>query len=689
MSSHADLLIEIACEELPARYVQPLARALDEGIRAGLADAGIEMGHARRFATPRRIAVLLENVATQQPDQQIERRGPALAAAFKNGVATKAAEGFARGCGVPVDALEQVETEKGTYLQFRKTEAGRPTADLLQGIFDATLKRMDELVPKRMRWGAGDATFVRPVHGLIALLGDTIVPLQAFGLIANRQTTGHRFHAEGPVSLTQANDYPQALEAAWVIADFDRRKARVRELVEEVSGGRALIDEDLLDEVTALLEWPEPILGSFDAEFLQLPEEVIVTTIQEHQRYFPVYDEAEQISQQFVTLANLRSGDPAQVVAGNEKVVRPRLADALFFWTQDRKSGFERWLNKLESVTYIAGLGSLADKARRMERLAQAIAPAFEVSGEDAASAARLAKADLASQMVYEMPELQGIMGGHYARAANMAPNICDAIAEHYLPQGPDDAIPGNALGAVVALADKLDSLLALFSQDNLRPTSSKDPYGARRAALGVIRILAHFKQDLAVWTLCEEFSQRDDAPLSLTADALAGLLKFLEDRLRVWLLGQGFDARVIEAVLSQDTCLDIHDILLRCKALAQMQHGQAFEQLAGANKRIRNILGETETAALQAAHLVADEEKALLKALDEGEAAFGDALQRRDYVAAMHLLAELSQPITAFFDEVLVNADEPQLRAARHALLRIFEQRCGALADFAALGHG
>ncbi len=686
--SQADLLIEIACEELPARFVTPLVGALAAGIEGGLADLGIAHGELRSYATPRRIAVLIEAVSTQQPDQHIERRGPAVAAAFKDGAPTKAAEGFARGCGVTVAELETIETDKGAYLNFRRTEAGQPTTTLLQGIFEATIKKMDELVPKRMRWGTGDASFVRPVHSLTALLGSEIVPLKAFGLSAGRICHGHRFHAPEPISLAQAADYPAAMQAASVIADFGERRERVRALVEDASQGRALIDEDLLDEVTALLEWPEPVLGSFDEAFLQLPEEVIVTTIQEHQRYFPVYGEDQRISRQFVTLANLRSKDPAAVVAGNEKVVRPRLADALFFWEQDLKAGFETWLNKLEGVTYITGLGSMADKSRRMESLARAVAPAFGVDAQDAASAARLAKADLASQMVFEMPELQGIMGGHYARAQNLAPEICDAISQHYLPQGPEDAIPGSPLGAALALADKLDALLCLFSQEALRPTSSKDPYGARRAALGVIRILGHYKQDLALWPLLEAHSM-GDAPVKLQADDLAGLLKFLEDRLRVWLLAQDLDARVVEAVLARDTALDVHDCMRRCHALQALRDSTPFEQLAAANKRIRNILKDGTELSLKTELLAAEEEKALLAALQDGEVGFNEALERGDYVAAMHRLAELSGPITAFFNEVLVNAEDAALREARHALLQIFARRCGALADFAALSHG
>ncbi len=686
--THADLLIEIGCEELPARFVLPLAQSLADGLGAGLQARGIEFGDTQLFATPRRVAALLRAVSRQQPDQATERRGPALAAAFRDGQPTKAAEGFARGCGVPVEALETIETDKGAYLNFRKLEPGRATAALLQEILDETLKRMDEIVPKRMRWGAGDATFVRPVHSLIALHGDTLIPLMAFGLQANRIGHGHRFHAPTPFTLAHANEYAATLEQASVIADFAERRERIRDQVETVSGGRALISAALLDEVTALVEWPEPILGQFDEAFLELPEEVIVTTIQDHQRYFPVYTPEGKISRQFVTVANISSSDPAAVVAGNEKVVRPRLQDALFFWQQDLRADFSAWRDKLEKVTYIKGLGSIADKSRRMQQLARVLAPNFALDPDITATAAGLAKLDLASHAVFEMPELQGVMGGYYARHKGFDDQTCQAIAEHYLPLGPEDALPGQPLAAVVALSDKLDSLICLFSQENLRPTSSKDPYGARRAALGVIRILAGFERNLS---LGEVLIQAAAEPGMFASDDSARdtLLKFFQDRLRVWLLAQGVDPRIAEAVLNRDQRLNVHDVVLRCAALGQIQDSPAFAQLAAANKRIRNILGAAQQPALRAQVLAEAEEKTLWHALQEGEPAFRQALQQQDYVAGVQTLAALSDPITAFFDQVLVNADDPELRQARHALLGIFEQRCTELADFAALSHG
>lgn len=690
MSQH-DLLIEIACEELPARFMAPLADALLDSLSNGLKTAGVSFGATRRFATPRRIAALLQDVASMQPDQSIERRGPAVAAAYRDGQPTKAAEGFARGCGVTLEQLSTIETDKGEYLYYASTQPGLPLAELLQGLFDETLKRMDELVPKRMRWGAGDASFVRPVHSLIALHGDSVLPLQAFGLHADRTTCGHRFHAPDTITLKQAGDYEQALEQAFVLADAASRKAKIRKQVETVAQGRALIDEGLLDEVTALVEWPEPILGRFDEEFLQLPEEVIVTTIQEHQRYFPVYDDKGAISPEFVTVANLRSRDAAQVTAGNEKVVRPRLTDALFFWQQDLKTDVSVWLDKLTKVTYIKGLGSLADKTQRMQALAARLAAAFSVDPTLAARASQLAKADLASMAVYEMPELQGIMGGHYARHRGEPEAVACAIAEHYQPEGPNDAVPIRPLSAITAIADKLDTLICLFSKDELRPTSSKDPYGARRAALGLIRILADSNVNVALDDLIDQAS--DDNELhNIGAEAREELLKFLRDRLRVWLNLRGYELRLVDSVLLAERSLDVLDVIKRCNALERMQsdYSSAFEQLAAANKRIRNILGDAQNSQDNSSVLVEPAEIALQQALSDSQPAFDKALSSPpDYVGAMKALAQLSGPITKFFEDVLVNAEDDTLRQARHALLEVFARRCSALADFAALSSG
>ena len=679
-----DLLIEIGCEELPARFVQPLAAALAGGLRDGLTEARLAFDPPREFATPRRIAVLFTAVETQQADQPIERRGPALAAAKKDGAFTPAATGFARSCGVAADDLAVEDSPKGKYLVYRGVKPGQSLAALLPGLFTATLKAMDQLVPRRMRWGTGEVSFVRPVHWLVALLGEEVVPLEALGCLADRITFGHRFHAPTPLSLARASDYAAALEGARVLADFPARRERIREQIQAECEGGARIDAGLLDEVTALVEWPVAIAGAIDARYLALPAEVIVTTIQDHQRYFPVFGTDGAIRPDFVTVANLESRDPAAVRAGNERVVRPRLEDAYFFWEQDRKAALDDWLSRLDSVTFIQGLGSVGDKARRMAALSEGLAMPLGVEPAMAAQAARYAKADLASQMVFEFPELQGIMGGHYARAQGWEAAICAAMAQHYQPQGPDDALPDSPLALTVALADKLDTLAALFSSD-ARPSSSKDPFGARRAAYGVIRILAAAPADLALGDLvAQALAGFPHAP----PDSAAVLDQFLRERLEVWLRDQGIEARIVAAVLSGQLASP-KDALARGRALGRFGAGAEAQQLAHASKRIRKILGDSPETEDAPERLVEPAEARLLAALESTGAALDTAFGERDYDAVLRALSELAAPVAEFFDQILVNAKEPALRRARLALIARFQQQCDRLADFAVLASG
>lgn len=682
--SRQDLLIEIGCEELPARYVQPLAAALADGLSSGLSEARLAHGELQVFATPRRIAVLFAQLQTQQTEQQVMRRGPALAAAKRDGVFTPAAVGFARSCGIEPEALQEEDGDKGKYLVYRAVEPGKSLNSLLPEMFEQTLKRMDQLVPRRMRWGAGEVSFVRPVHWLLCLLGAEVVPLQALGCRAGRQSYGHRFHAPAALDIARPADYAQALEQAKIIADFGQRRERIRSQLAAVCDGGARIDPDLLDEVTALVEWPAAIAGRFDDRYLELPAEVIVTTIQDHQRYFPVFDQAGAIRAEFVTIANLESRDPAAVQAGNERVVRPRLEDAYFFWQQDRQQALDAWLSKLDSVTFIKGLGSVGDKARRMSALAEGLAEAFGVDPASAQQAALFAKADLASQMVFEFPELQGVMGGHYARARDWDIAICSAMAQHYQPQGPDDALPDSALGLVVALADKLDTLAALFAHD-ARPSSSKDPYGARRAAYGLIRILAAAPQDVTVESLIPTALSGFEAP---AADTAAALALFLRERLAVWLRDQAVEQRVIAAVLV-GAATSPRDALARGQALSAFVSSAQAERLAHASKRIRKILGDTQPGTLDSACLEEAAEQALMAALTAIETDLDQAFAAKTYDQVLRLLSQLADPIARFFDEILVNAEDPALRAARYALIGRFQAQCDRLADFAVLASG
>ena len=450
-----DLLLEIGCEDLPARYVQALAQALSSGICEGLDARAISYEQAHSFATPRRIAVWVRGVAEQQADQNIERRGPAVAAAYKDGAPTRAAQGFASSCGVSVDELQRIDTPKGEWLVYRATEAGAQTASLIPELFAEALKRMDQLVPKRMRWGSGDATFVRPVLWLLALWGEELLPLQAFGLQADNRSMGHRFHAPDHIIIPAPAQYEELLQTAHVWSDFDSRRDEIRRQVENKAaelGGSARIDEALLDEVTALVEWPVVIAGRIEQRFLELPPEVLIATIEQHQRYFPVRDAQGALMPAFITVSNIESKDVAQIITGNERVVTPRLADAMFFWDQDRKQDLDALVARLDQVTFQQKLGSTGDKVRRMVALAEQLAATLGADQATVRRAAELAKADLQTQMVFEIPELQGLMGRYYATAAGESPDVAQAVGEHYYPVGAGAPIPASSAGQILSL---------------------------------------------------------------------------------------------------------------------------------------------------------------------------------------------------------------------------------------------
>ena len=480
-----DLLIELGCEDLPARYVLPLAGALRGGVVGGLDKRGVTHGEARLFATPRRIAVLVAAVAEEQPAQAVDLTGPALNVALKDGQPTPAALGFARKCGVEFAALGQ----KDGKLHYARQEPGKRTAELIPPIFEDALKGMDELVPKRMRWGDGEETFVRPVSWLLALFGGDVLPLARFGLHSGRLTYGHRFHAPAAIALAKPSDYEASLKAAKVWAEVETRRADIRRQIEAKSaalGGHARITEDLLDEVTSLVEWPVVIAGAMEKRFTdELPREVIVATVETNQRYFTVFDDAAltKITPHFITIANVESKDVAQVIEGNERVVRPRLSDALFFWQQDRKLPFADYRGRLTTATYQKELGTVDARVDRIQTLAARMAATTGADGDALFEAASLCKNDLVTKMVFEFPELQGVMGGYYAAVAGRSLKVSLAISEHYLPVQQGTSIPSTREGQVLALADKLDQLAGIFAIGQ-KPTASKDPFALRRAHL-------------------------------------------------------------------------------------------------------------------------------------------------------------------------------------------------------------
>ncbi|WP_428380584.1 glycine--tRNA ligase subunit beta [Nevskia ramosa] len=695
MSLNAPLLIEIGCEDLPARYVVPLAEALSNGITNGLSKRGVATGTARTFATPRRIAVQIDAVAVQQPDQAVERSGPAVAAATKDGVPTPAALGFAKTCGVEFAELG----EKNGKLHFSKLQPGKATASLLPEIFEETLKSMDELVPKRMRWGSGEETFVRPVQWLIALLGTDIIPLRRFGLESARSSYGHRFHAPAAISLAGPDGYIESLNKAKVWAEVATRKSEIeRQIKAEAAklGGTARIDASLLDEVTALVEWPVVISGRIEERFLELPPEVIVATVETNQRYFTVFDGGGKLLPSFITISNIESNDVAQVIQGNERVVRPRLSDALFFWQQDLKLPFSDeapYTEKLASATFQKDLGTVADKLKRIHTLAtfviaEKLAEKAAISAgqvEGAARAARRCKFDLVSKMVYEFPELQGVMGGYYARKAGESQAVADAIREHYLPTQAGTAIPSAVEGQIVALADKLDTLAGIFAIGQ-KPTASKDPYALRRAALGILRILVEGKLPLDLRELLSGALQ--ELPAGKRDEAtLKELLTFVQDRHRAWRVGSEFDGRPVtvemfEAVAALGITQPL-DFEARLRAIHSFWALPEAASLAAAHKRVRNVLKQAGDGGsnVDASKFESSAESELYAALNAVNAA-----PASDYAERLKQLASLKAPVDAFFTGVMVMADDPAVRANRLALLRQLDRVCREVADISCL---
>lgn len=689
MSEVRDLLIEIGTEELPPKALADLALAFETGISEGLAKAGLTHEGIKRFATPRRLAVLIKRLPIQQADRQLERRGPALSAAFgADGRPTKAAEGFARSCGINVADLQRLETDKGAWLIHVSTEAGAATADLIAGIVEAALAALP--IPKRMRWGDRDEEFVRPVHWVVLLFGDAVIPARIMGVKAGRETRGHRFHHPEAIRLTTPANYAQQLAAEGkVIADFTERRERVRAQAEAVAArlqGVAVIKPALLDEVTALVEWPVALAGNFEPRFLEVPSEALISTMQDNQRYFPVVDANSKLLPHFITMTNLESHDPAQVRAGNERVIRPRFSDAEFFWNQDRKQPLANQREALKQVVFQQRLGSLADKSARVATQARFIAEQIGGNPEWAERAAQLAKCDLLTQMVQEFPELQGIMGRYYALNDQEAAEVAQAQEEQYLPRFAGDRLPATATGRALALADRLDNLIGIFAIGQ-PPSGAKDPFGLRRAALGVLRILIEGQIDLDL----REALKRSAATFQPTLNAdqvVASVFEFIMERLRAYYLDQGVRADSFEAVLECQPTRPL-DFNRRVRAVSAFRERPEAASLAAANKRIRNILKKIEAAPqsqVEADLLREQAERTLAERLAALSTEVAPLMERGLYGDALNRLAHLREPVDAFFDQVLVMAEDAALRDNRIALLNQLSGLFLRVADFSRL---
>lgn len=693
-SDRKDFLVELGTEELPPLALPELERAFADGIRTGLTEAALPFGELRSFATPRRLAVLVRDLATMQPAQSVKLKGPPVSAAFgKDGAPTAAATKFAEKCGVKVSALTRVTEGKGEFLFYAGSKPGLATAGLLPGIVQKSLDALP--IPKRMRWGASAAEFVRPVHWLVMLFGGETIAARILDTDASNTSRGHRFMAPQDLPLAAPGDYESTLrEQGKVIADFAARRASIKGQVAQVGrelGGNALLDEALLDEVTALVEWPSALAGAFEARFLELPREVLISTLQQHQRYFPVEGADGRLLAHFITVSNIESTDPAKVRAGNERVVRPRLSDAAFFYALDRKQPLAAKLGALDAVTFQAKLGSIGDKVRRVSTLAGEIALLIDADRARAERAAQLAKCDLLSSMVGEFPELQGIMGRYYATADGEPAEVATAIDEHYQPRGAGGALPGTGAGTAVALADKLDTLAGIFAIGQ-KPSGTKDPFGLRRAAIGALRILVERKLDVDLRALVARAVQLQ--PVT-NAGVGSELWDYVLERLRAYLLDAtsaghvpGITTEMFDAVRASNPASPV-DFRARLEALVKFLALPEAASLTAANKRISNILKKTEggvsgTVDVGALHEPA--EKALHEAVAALVADVERALGKRDYAAALTRLATLRPAVDAFFDGVMVNAEDPALRRNRLALLAGVRQLFTRIADLSLL---
>lgn len=683
--SALDFLVELGTEELPPKALKSLAEAFLAGVEKGLKTAGLAYSAARYYAAPRRLAIVVEQLATQQPDSTLNLDGPSVQAAFdKDGNPTQAALGFARKCGVSLDQIDR----SGAKLKFSQSIAGQPAVNLLPNIVSTAL---DELpIPKRMRWAARREEFVRPTQWLVMLLGDEVVECEILTRQAGRISRGHRFHANHDVRISSPTSYAEDLRSAYVIADFAERRAlidaRVAELAAEQQGS-AIVPPALLDEVTALVEWPVPLVCSFEARFLDVPQEALIATMQDNQKYFCLLDTNGKLLPRFITVANIESTDPAQIVSGNEKVVRPRLTDAEFFFKQDKRQPLEKRNERLANVVFQAQLGSVFEKAQRVSALAAFIAERIGSNSEWAARAGLLSKCDLATEMVGEFPEMQGVAGYYYALHDGEAHDVALALNEQYMPRGAGAELPNTHTGAAVAVADKLDTLVGIFGIGML-PTGSKDPYALRRAALGVLRILIEKQLDVDLSdAIAFAVAQYGD---KVKADGLAAQVQeFIFDRLRARYEDEGVDVAVYQAVraLSPTSPLDFDQRIQAVQAFRQLPEATA---LAAANKRVSNLLAKADDTLPQAvasALFTEAAETTLATAILGAEETIAPLAAAREYRVVLEQLAGLREPVDAFFTDVMVNAEDADVRANRLALLAQLRGLFLGVADISLLG--
>lgn len=682
------LLIELLTEELPPKALNNLGNHFAQSIAEGLEKAQLIDGAAQftAYASPRRLAVSVANVKPVQAEQHIVRKGVSVAAGMKDGVPTKALEGFARSCGVEIGSLKIINDGKQDVYAHEFTQAGQTLAALLGEIINTAIKKLP--IPKVMRWGSSTHTFVRPVHGLVVLHGADVVPVNVLGLDSGRQTLGHRFLSQGAIVLAQADDYAkQIAEQGKVIASFAKRRAAIKAALDKVSGSlnaRVAADDALLDEVTALVEYPVVLQAEFEAHFLAVPQECLILTMQQNQKYFPLLDQNGKLMNRFLLVSNLQTADPSHIIHGNERVLRARLSDAEFFYKQDQKATLESRLPKLEHVVYHNKIGSQAQRIERLQTIAAHIAEQLGADRATAERAARLAKADLVTEMVGEFPELQGTMGKYYALLDGEQPEIAAAIEQHYQPRFAGDKLPESPIATAVALADKLETLVGIWGI-GLIPTGDKDPYALRRAALGVLRMLMNSPLSIndLLRTVAAQFPQD-----LLAADTVAEVADFMQARLAV-LLQNDYAQDTVAAVLAQrpDRLDDLADKLQAVESFKKLPEAAA---LSAANKRVQNLLkkADAQLGAVNENLLQEDAERALFAATQALRPTVQAALAKHDFQAALTALAAVKPQVDAFFDNVMVMADDAAVKQNRLNLLNELSQLMNAVADISLLGE-
>ena len=681
-----DCLIELGTEELPPRSLKSLSRDFAELVRSALDASGLAPAEVEVFATPRRLAMLLRQVPTQQADQLVEKRGPALQAALdKKGKPTRAALGFAKSCGVSFDQLSRRKTDKGSWLYFEKTEAGLSLSSILPALVADALARLP--IPKRMRWGTRNDEFVRPLRWLVMMIDSKLVEGEIFGVGSAAVSRGHRFHAPGEIAITRAADYEHILRTkGLVIASFEQRQSTIRSLIIDNAaklGGHARIDKSLLEEVTALVEYPVAICGGFDQEFLKLPQEVLVMTMQDNQKYFAVFDQKEALLPHFVAIVNIDSKRPEVVVAGNQRVIRPRFSDARFFYQQDQKQPLSNLRPRLDEVIFQERLGSIGDKSERIAGLADYIAGQLKADRDHVGRAALLCKCDLMTEMVGEFPKLQGIMGRYYALHDKELKGVSEAIEQHYWPRYAGDDLPQSKISQCLALADRLDSLTGIFAVGQ-KPTGVKDPFALRRAALAVVRILIEKSLPLDLAELCRKASEGLAQKID-TDGVEAEVIDYIFDRLRAYYQEQGIGFDIVDAVAC-DRPTVLRDCDRRIQALNQFQSNDAALALAAANKRISNILKKQKldpVAGVIVERFELEAEKQLYSQLVKLQARVEPLFGRGKYLQGLNELAKLRPAVDRFFDQVMVMVDDESIKNNRLALLAQMSSCFRRVADF------